>query len=259
MELNYKCFGEGYPIVILHGLLGSLDNWQTIAKKLAEASLISKSYCVYILDQRNHGKSPHSTTIDYTILSADLHDFFTQHQIAKAHLIGHSMGGKVAMNFALKYPQMVNKLVLVDIAPTSYNDKHSDVFKALLAADAASANTRTEVENILRKQLDNDETTVQFLMKGLSRADSGFEWKFNLEALYANYSKIANGIEESKPYLGQTLFIKGSKSSYINTSNYNAIANLFPNHELVEIEGAGHWVHAEKPDVFLKEINQFLK
>ena len=258
MELNYKSFGEGFPIIILHGLLGSLDNWQSIAKKLADPTLSHKPYCVYILDQRNHGKSPHTAAIDYTLLTADLHDFFTQHQLKKAHVIGHSMGGKVAMNFALLYPQMVEKLVVVDITPATYNDKHNSVFTALFAVDVTKATAREYVENTLRQKLENDETTVQFLMKGLSRADEGFEWKFNLDALHTNYNRIAASIHSANPYLGKTLFVKGAKSSYINSTNYSTIVDLFPNHELAEIADAGHWVHAEKPIEFLKEVIQFL-
>jgi pimeloyl-ACP methyl ester carboxylesterase len=255
VRLNFKKFGEGFPVIILHGLLGSLDNWQTIAKKLAE-----KTFTVYIIDQRNHGKSPHSDEFDYSILSADLAEFYEQEQIKKAHLIGHSMGGKVAMEFALEHPGKVEKLVVADVAPVAYDDRHSDVFAALFAADAAHAGSREQVENVLRQKLDNDETTVQFLLKGLTRTEApatGFEWKFDLEALHKNYSKIAAGVSAEKPFTGKTLFIKGEKSSYINSENYSSIDKLFPNNELAEIKDAGHWVHAEKPAEFLQVVEGF--
>ena len=182
MQLNFKTFGQGFPLIILHGLFGSLDNWQTIAKKLAD------KLQVYIIDQRNHGKSPHSNEFNYELLSNDLLEFFEQQKIHKAHIIGHSMGGKTAMQFALEHSEKVEKLIVVDVAPVAYEDRHSNVFAALFAADVKSATTREEVENILRQKLDNDEATVQFLLKGLSRDELGkhFEWKFNVESLHKN-------------------------------------------------------------------------
>ncbi len=254
MQLNYKKFGEGFPLVILHGLFGSLDNWQTIAKHLAE------KFQVYIIDQRNHGKSPHTDEFNYELLSADLLDFFEQQQISKAHIIGHSMGGKAAMKFALQHTDKVEKLIIVDVAPVSYEDRHSDVFAALFAADIHTAKSREEIEKVLRVKLDNDESTVQFLLKGLSRDKAGehFEWKFNLESLYKNYKEISKGVFSSTPFTGKTFFIKGQKSSYVNADGYAVIQDLFPNNGLVEIKGAGHWVHAEKQEEFIKEVVRFL-
>lgn len=254
MQLNFKTFGQGFPVIILHGLFGSLDNWQTIAKKLAE------KFQVYIIDQRNHGKSPHTDEFNYELLSNDLLEFFQQNEIDKAHLIGHSMGGKAVMQFALEHSEKVEKLIVVDVAPVAYEDRHSDVFNALFAADVKTASTREEVEKLLRKKLDNDETTVQFLMKGLSRDESGkhFEWKFNLDSLYKHYPEISGAVGSSTPFTGKTLFIKGEKSPYINSENYTAINGLFPDNELAEIKGAGHWVHAEKPHEFIEEVLRFL-
>lgn len=254
MHLNYKQFGSGFPLIILHGLLGSLDNWQSIAKKLAE------NYTIYIIDQRNHGRSPHSDSFDYNLLSADLLEFMQQQQISKAHLIGHSMGGKAVMQFALQHPEHVAKLIVVDIVPAAFDDRHSDVFEALFAANVETAASREQVQEILRHKL-NDETTVQFLLKSLTRAEDGnsFKWRFNTAVLWKNYNKISAAIESDKPYQGPTLFIKGERSAYINTGNYSSITDLFPNHELVEIKGAGHWVQAEKPADFVKAVQDFLK
>lgn len=254
MQLNYKVFGEGFPVIILHGLLGSLDNWQTIAKKIAE------KLQVYIIDQRNHGRSPHSDEFSYELLSNDLLDFFEQHHIEKAHLIGHSMGGKVAMQFALEHSDKVGKLIVVDVAPAGYEDRHSDVFSTLFAADVKQAVTREDVQAVLRQKLD-DETIVQFLMKGLHRAEhgqTGFQWKFNIGALWKNYSRISEAVTSASPFTGETLFIKGEKSNYIMPSNYHSITELFPNHQLTEVKGAGHWVHAEKPVEFTQEVMKFL-
>ncbi len=257
MKLNYKVFGEGFPVIILHGLLGSLDNWQTIAKHIAAVP-----YTTYILDQRNHGRSPHTDEFNYDLLSNDLFEFFKQEKIERAQIIGHSMGGKTAMKFALEHSDRVSKLIVVDVAPVQYEDGHSDVFNALFAADVRHANSREEVEKLLREKLDNDETTVQFLLKSLTRAEAGqtaFQWRFNLDSLSKNYSKMSAAITSPKQFTGETLFIKGEKSSYINAGNFDSIENLFPNNKLVEIKGAGHWVHAEKPQEFLKEVISFLE
>ncbi len=257
MKLNHKKFGEGFPVIILHGLLGSLDNWQTIAKHISGVS-----YATYILDQRNHGRSPHTDEFNYDLLSNDLLEFFEQEEIERAHIIGHSMGGKAAMKFALEHSDRVSKLIVVDVAPVQYEDRHSEVFNALFAADVSHANSREEVEKVLREKLDNDETTVQFLLKSLTRAENGqrgFQWRFNLDSLSKNYSKISAAITSSKQFAGEVLFIKDEKSSYINAENFDSIEKLFPKNKLVEIKGAGHWVHAEKPQEFLKEVISFLE
>jgi esterase len=263
MELNYKQFGTGFPVIILHGLLGSLDNWQTIAQKLASPSPLATShspFTVYIIDQRNHGKSPHSDEFKYQLLADDLLEFMQQHNIAKAHLIGHSLGGKTVMKFALQHPEMVGKLVVVDVAPSEYEDRHSHIFKALFAADVSHAESREQVEQTLRDKLGNDETTIQFLMKGLNRDAAGknFSWKFNLDALYRNYAQISDARFGDTPYAGQVLFIKGGKSDYINATTYADIARLFPHNTLSEIKNAGHWVQAEKPEEFVEEVVKFL-
>lgn len=260
MQLNFKKFGDGFPVIILHGLLGSLDNWQTIAKKLAESG---NGFSVYIIDLRNHGRSPHSNEFSYELLAEDLKVFFVAQKITKAHIIGHSMGGKTAMLFALQNAENVEKLVIVDISPAAYSDKHSNVFDALLKADAVHADSRQQVETVLRSELPNDESTVQFLMKGLTRAEESytgnFMWRFNLEALHNRYSEISKEITGNKPFTGKTLFIKGEKSNYINAGNFSFVSELFPNNELTEIKNAGHWVHAEQPVEFLKVVTEFLQ
>ena len=255
MQLNYKVFGSGYPVIILHGLLGSLDNWQSIAKKLAEI------FQVFIVDQRNHGRSPHADDFNYQILSDDLLDFLEQQHISKAHLIGHSMGGKVAMKFALNHTDKVVKLVVVDIGPNDYGDEGSYIFKALVSIDLSKIKSREEVTNMLLKELNNDQVTVQFLMKSLERSDlgqTGFKWKFNLDSLWKNYDKISGPVVSPKPFHGETLFIKGEKSDFINSSNRASIAALFPQFQSVDINGAGHWVQADRPEEFVSRVIEFL-
>lgn len=253
MTLNYKTFGEGFPLVILHGLLGSLDNWLSIAKQF------SAHFSVYVIDFRNHGKSPHSSEFSYKILVDDLCVFFQQHSIVKAHLLGHSMGGKAAMEFAMLHPEKVERLVVADVAPVQYEDRHSHIFKALLAINLREVKSRETVEMQLRNNLkQEDESTIQFLMKGLYRnEENNFAWRFNVEALWQAYQNVADGVG-GHPFLGKTLFIKGQKSNYINAENYAVIQELFPNNELEEIAGAGHWVHADAPKEFTEKVLQFL-
>jgi esterase len=253
MNLNYKSIGSGFPLIILHGLLGSLDNWQSIAKQ------ISEHFQVFIIDQRNHGRSPHSDEFSYEILVNDVLEFMQQQGIGRAHFIGHSMGGKVAMKLALEHPEKVAKLIVVDVAPVEYEDNHSREFKALLEVDLKTLENRQEAEAILRNHLGSDESTIQFLMKGLYRDDDNkFQWRFNVQSLYDAYNEISSGITSDKPFEGETLFIKGEKSDYINASNFSEIIDLFPHNQLVEIAGAGHWVHADRPTEFINAVEKFL-
>ena len=253
MNLNFKSIGSGFPLIILHGLLGSLDNWQSIAKQFGEY------FEVFIIDQRDHGRSPHTPEFSYALLVTDIREFMQQQGIDRAHFIGHSMGGKVAMHLALEHPERVAKLIVVDVAPVEYEDRHSDVFKALFAVDLRTLGSRQQAEGTLRSILGNDESTVQFLMKGLYRDDDNrFQWRFDVQALYDAYDEISSGIESDKPFEGDTLFIKGEKSEYINASNFSEIIDLFPNNQLVEIAGAGHWVHAENPVQFTDAVLKFL-
>lgn len=253
MQLNFKKFGAGSPVIILHGLLGSLDNWQTMAKKLAE------HFEVFIIDQRNHGRSPHSDAFSYDLLAEDLGEFMRQQNIPCGNIMGHSMGGKAAMKFALTCPEKVLKLIVVDIAPAEYPAAGYEIFEALFSAKANEATSREQVAEVLRSKL-NDEITVQFLMKSVMRDESGknFVWRFNIDSLSENFLKISEAITSTHPFTGKTLFIKGEKSNYINAANYNSIAELFPNNQLTEMKGAGHWVHADKPEEFFEVALEFL-
>lgn len=253
MELNYKEFGQGDPVIILHGLFGTSDNWQTIAKKLAE------HYTVFILDQRNHGRSPHDDEFNYHLMAEDLKDFMEQHWIHQARIIGHSMGGKTAMQFALEYPDMVEKLVVVDIANQNYQGGHEAIFKALFSLDLGNIKNRKEADAALETQIE-DFGVRQFLLKNLSRNKSGqYEWKMNLPVIYKNYAAILSAVNGDYPFEGATLFVKGGLSDYITSDNFELTQTSFPNAELKTIEKAGHWVHAAAPAELLLLLDKFLK
>lgn len=250
--LNYKVFGEGPPIIILHGLFGTLDNWQTIAKKLA------KNYTVFIVDQRNHGRSPHMDTHTYDDMSEDLLSFMESQWIYKAHIIGHSMGGKTAMNFALNNPSYVDKLIVVDISPKTYIGNHGTIFDTLLALDLEKVQNRKEADAIFQKTIP-EFGVRQFLLKNLTRdKEKGYIWKMNLPILLEYYPQIlAKGVPD-EIFEDKTLFIRGKRSSYIQDDEWHLVTSHFPNAQLKTIADAGHWVHAEAPVEFYNVLEDFL-
>lgn len=252
MKLNYKQFGQGEPIIILHGLFGTLDNWQTIAKKLAE------NHMVFIIDQRNHGKSPHSDEFSYKIMAEDLKEFMFQHHIYEAIIMGHSMGGKVAMRFALDYPDMVSKLIIVDIAPKKYKGGHQTIFEAMFDLDLENLTDRRAIDEALKVKIPDDGIRL-FLMKNLARQkEGGYRWKMNLPVLYKNYQEILSTIEVDDAYDDEVLFIRGGQSKYIRDEDILDIQEIFPLMQLETIPNTGHWLHAEAPKMFIKIVNNFI-
>lgn len=252
MKLNYKQFGQGEPIIILHGLFGTLDNWQTIAKKLAE------NHMVFIIDQRNHGKSPHSDEFSYKIMAEDLKEFMFQHHIYEAIIMGHSMGGKVAMRFALDYPDMVSKLIVVDIAPKKYKGGHQTIFEAMFDLDLENLTDRRAIDEALKVKIPDDGIRL-FLMKNLARQkEGGYRWKMNLPVLYRNYQEILSTIEVDDAYDDEVLFIRGGQSKYIRDEDILDIQEIFPLMQLETIPNTGHWLHAEAPKIFIKIVNNFI-
>lgn len=252
MDLNYKVFGSGEPIIILHGLFGTLDNWQTIAKKLAD------QYMVYIVDQRNHGRSPHVEGHNYKVMAEDLASFMEENWIHHAHVIGHSMGGKTAMQFAVDFPDMLDKLVVVDIAPKKYKGGHQTIFEALLSVNLEQVQERKEVETQLSKYID-DVGVRLFLMKNLSRKkEGGFAWKMNLQEIYINYSNILDEIIIDPAVSNETLFVNGGKSAYVSLEDQAFIKTCFTHVQFQTIADAGHWVHAEQPQALIHCLNSFL-
>lgn len=231
-----------------------LDNWQSIAKQLAE------QYSVYILDQRNHGRSPRSDDFDYSLLAEDLQEFMESHWIYEAIVIGHSMGGKAAMQFALSYPEMVHKLVVVDMAPKVYPAGHQLIFDALFSLDIATIKSRKEAAEVLQQKI-QDKGTIQFLLKNLSRKkEGGFDWKMNLPVLHQQYAHILENVQlDDTPFERPTLFIRGGQSDYIVDSDKASIATFFPAATIATIPAANHWVHATAPMAFLQEVRAFLE
>jgi esterase len=256
ITLNYKDFGQGEPLLILHGLFGTLDNWQTIAKEL------SAHFSVFIVDLRNHGRSPHTEGVfDYDVMAEDVAQFMQQNWLYEARVIGHSMGGKVAMQLALSYPDLVKKLVVMDIAPKVYRNGHDEIFAALFGLDLHTLKDRKEAEQFLMQKLNNDTGTVQFLLKNLSRKPAteggGFEWKMNLQAIFDNYPNILKNVA-GDAFPKETLFIRGGNSRYIIDADIEAIHTLFPKALVETIDGAGHWVHANKPKELYDSLMLFL-
>lgn len=253
MQLNYKVFGEGDPVLILHGMFGTLDNWQTIAKKL------STHFMVFIIDLRNHGRSPHSDEFDYAIMANDIQEFMENNWIYEAYVIGHSMGGKVAMQLASENPDLVKKLVLVDIAPKVYVGNHQPIFDALFSLDLDQLTSRKEADELLQAKIESYGIR-QFILKNLSinKKTQRYEWKMNLPVIHAAYQAVLGKGDWSTPFENPTLFIKGAESKYILPEEMEEYKAYFPNATLETIEKAGHWVHSEQPKVFLEILTAFL-
>lgn len=252
MELNHHRSGKGPTLIILHGLFGSWENWRAQIKRLAE------HYDTLAVDLRNHGGSPHEEAIDYPLMAADVVELMDRLGIEQAMLLGHSMGGKVAMQLALDHPQRVQKLIVADIAPVAYPRHHDEVFKGLFSVPLDRIRSRTEADAWLAKQI-KDQGVRAFLLKNLVRSREGqFGWKMNLDALYAAYDRISAAPSGEGPYTGPVLFIKGGRSDYLKAEYAERIRALFPHASFKVIEGAGHWLHAEKPTAFNRLVENFL-
>ncbi|MBI3501672.1 MAG: alpha/beta fold hydrolase [Bacteroidetes bacterium] len=278
MKLFFRKLGEGKPLFILHGLFGLSDNWATIGK------MLSDSFEVYLIDLRNHGNSPHSDEWTYSAMANDIKDVMedVKGQMAdgKIILIGHSLGGKVAMQFASMYPEKIEKLIVVDMAPKDYPGNQFDFIEKLLSINLSKMKSRKEAEVELRKII-RDEATIQLLLKNIQwknsppsplfqkeRGDevgvSSLEWKFNLQVIAENQNKIGKTFSlGEKPINTPTLFIRGEKSNYILDSDIPQIKKYFPSSVPIAIgiktiAGAGHWVHADKPKEFAEAVKEFI-
>lgn len=250
MKLHYRELGEGQPMVILHGLFGFSDNWQTHAKKLAEF------YRVILVDLRNHGHSEWSDEFSYDLMADDLHELFADLGLKKVILLGHSMGGKVAMLFAQKYQTFLDKLIVVDIGVKAYPMHHQHILAGMHAIDLDKIKVRSEAEEILKQHIDS-EGVRQFLLKNLYWKEKGqLAWRMNLSVLEREMENILSALPEKEVML-PTLFIRGELSNYILDEDFDHIEELFPDSDLVTINGAGHWVHAEAADEFMDVVLGF--
>lgn len=252
MNLHSRSYGLGAPLIILHGLLGSLDNWATLAKKLGER------FHVYAFDARNHGRSSHSEKMNYDVMVEDLHLFMRQHDIPAAYLLGHSMGGKTVMHFAVAHPDMVTKLIVIDMAPKAYIRKHDHIFEALSSLDLKKFSARKEVDEALANKIP-EFPTRQFLLKNLARAESGnFQWKMNLRVLKEHYNELSKALPTSAVCKKPALFVNGGKSSYVTEDDRPLIKHHFPNSLILTIKSAGHWIHADAPVELERIVVRFL-
>lgn len=253
MELHYRTIGDkGEPLIILHGLFGSSDNWQTLGKRFAE------DYTVYLVDQRNHGRSPHDMTFNYDVMVSDLAELIESLNLPPVNIIGHSMGGKTTIGLAAEHEDLIKKMVVVDISHKQYPRHHDQIIKGLQSLDLEQIKTRSAADQALAAYI--PEVSVrQFLLKNLYWVEKGkLDWRMNIPVLSKEIDQIIEEIYFSEIDT-ETLFIRGVKSNYIVDADYREIQKKFPNSSIHAIAEAGHWVHAEAPEEFYQTIIQFLK
>jgi esterase len=264
MKLFYRKYGEGPPLIILHGLYGSSDNWATIAKNLED------SFTIYLPDMRNHGQSPHSDIHNYDSMRDDIYELAVDLKLKKFFLAGHSMGGKTAISFTLKWPEMINGLLIADISPfvnendsqSAYN-QHQTILTTMLSVDLSKITTRGEVERIIMEKI-HSEKIRGFILKNLQRSSgNNFLWKLNASSLLNNLDKIMQGIDRESGLSQQitgfpVIFLKGADSDYLPESDYKDIRKVFPAAEFVVVANAGHWIHSDRPDEVIRNLKRLL-
>ena len=251
-NLHSNIIGSGQPLLILHGYFGMSDNWKTLALKYAEF------FQVHLIDQRNHGRSFHDEVFDYDILVEDLHTYILAHKLEKVVLLGHSMGGKVVMQFAVNYPELVEKLVVADIAPKYYKPHHGTILEALNSVNFSIQDTRQKVADLLEVYIKEPEVR-QFLLKNVYRKEgSKLDFRFNLQSLTENNSEVGAALSSNSTFDGPTLFLRGDRSDYILDEDMELIHEYFFTAIVVTVKNAGHWLHADNPDQFFDETVRFL-
>ncbi len=266
MKLNVQRLGQGFPLIILHGLYGSGDNWLTIGKNLA-------GICeVFLVDQRNHGRSPHSDQHNYQVLADDLLELMDDYGLTRAVILGHSMGGKAAMWFAAENPSRVSRLIVADISPRGYlnetldaghSDFHVTILESLLSVDFSAVTGLGDIDHQLASRLPGKQLR-QFLLKNISKDPvTGYFWRLNLKVLLENLQNLSSGLESflvvnSGPAPFPVLFIRGEKSKYIEDADVVMIQKLYPGARMITIRNAGHWLHAEQPAEFISIVRKEL-
>ncbi len=252
MKLFFRKTGSGKPLVILHGLFGLSDNWNTLGKQFAER------FEVFLADLRNHGESPHSDEMNYKMMSGDVLELFDENKIDRGMLLGHSLGGKVAMQFALDHPERIEKLIVVDMAPKHY-PVSKDVLDAIQSLDLQTISSRKQAEEFLSNKI-KDNSTRLLLLKNLYWKGDKLEWKFYKKGIIANIENISGSFATgNRSCPSPALFIRGERSDYISDEDFPYIRNLFPRAEFITIPSAGHWVHAERPEEFYQAVMIFLE
>lgn len=254
MELNYKETGSGQPLIILHGLFGMSDNFASIASEL------SRDYRVFLVDQRNHGRSGHSPVFNYEAMSDDLRDLMEMQGLSSAHLLGHSMGGKTVMQFAFDHPEKVDRLIVADISPAARtsNDQHQNLIDIMLELDLEKFDSRVQVAYALEDKVPSFRVR-QFLLKNLYWKDrSSLGWRLNLEVIRENLQEVFRAIDPAGTFGKPTLFLRGELSDYIQEKDVEIIKKMFPKAGFETIARGTHWLHADNPDDFIIAIQNFL-
>lgn len=251
VELYCTETGSGAPVILLHGLFGNSGNLRAIARALAG------NFRVLTPDLRNHGRSPHSDIMDYPALAADIIALLDKHAIQTAAIIGHSLGGKVAMATALLHPQRVDRLTALDIAPVRYERSANDIIQRLLDLPLAEISGRAEADKLLAKDI-SDERVRGFLLQNLEPADPGFQWRINLTALREHRSTLGGFPDLLEPYTGPALFLHGGESNYVRPEHHEVIRRYFPNAQIEPVAGAGHWLHIERRSAVVNTLLDFL-
>ncbi|MGV8946322.1 MAG: alpha/beta fold hydrolase [Lutibacter sp.] len=250
--LHSTILGSGQPFVILHGYFGMSDNWKSLGTKFSE------NYEIHLMDQRNHGRSFQTYDFDYELMVEDLYNYIQHYQLKFTILLGHSMGGKVAMQFAIAYPELVDKLIVADISPRFYTPHHEDILAALNAVNFSLHDTRKKAEDVLRIYI-KEEGVLQFLLKNVYwKSKDKLAFRFNLQSLTEHNSEVGAALTALTHFDGETLFLKGENSNYITEDDKPLIKAHFPNSKIAIVKNAGHWLHAENPTQFYGEIINFL-
>jgi pimeloyl-ACP methyl ester carboxylesterase len=252
MELYYQSYGTGFPLIVLHGLFGSSDNWQPVAKKLGAR------FEVLTVDLRNHGRSPHSEEMNYAAMAEDVRELMARRNLARAHVLGHSLGGKVAMTFALRHPALVSKLVVVDMAAKEYPPVHAPLFDAMLGLDLDSFRERADVDAALAEKIP-DAAVRRFLLKNIGRDESGkLRWKLNLGAIHRSYDRLREAVTSTGSFEGEMLVVTGARSEHVLEEDLVAMRRMFPRLRAEVLAKAGHWVHADDAEGLVRVLEEFL-
>jgi pimeloyl-ACP methyl ester carboxylesterase len=251
MDLNYHKKGNGGPVFLLHGLFGSSDNWYSVAR------VLSDHYTVYLIDQRNHGDSPFSDAWNYGLMAQDVKRVAEKEGLDQVCVLGHSMGGKTAMEMTIRYPGMINRVMVVDIGPKAYPVRHRQIIDALKSIELDKVEKRQDADRQLSTHI-HDQQLRGFLLKNLDRnSDGGFSWKINLDVIDREIEELGKGQQPEHPVNIPALFVRGGNSDYILEEDEGGILEFFPQASFVTIPDAGHWLHAEQPEAFIEVVRDF--